>query len=43
MWRSQAEHDADADGLTLVKADNKTGYFGVSLNNPGKPSPTRRR
>ena len=26
MWRSQAE------GLTLLKADNKTGYFGVSCN-----------
>ena len=25
MWRSQAE----AEGLTLLKADNKTGYFGV--------------
>ena len=26
MWRSQAE----VDGLTLVKADNKTGYFCVA-------------
>ena len=25
MWRSQAE----AEGLTLLKADNKAGYFGV--------------
>ena len=25
MWRAQAE----AEGLTLLKADNKTGYFGV--------------
>ena len=35
MWRSQA----DAEGLTLLKADNKTGYFGVYHNNPGKPKP----
>ena len=35
MWRSQAE----AQGLTLLKADNKTGYFGVNLNNPGKSKP----
>ena len=26
-WRSQAE----AEGLTLLEADNKTGYFGVHL------------
>ena len=30
---------AEADGLTLLKADNKTGYFGVNLNNPGKAKP----
>ena len=35
MWRSQAE----AEGLTLLKADNKTGYFGVNLNYPGKAKP----
>ena len=34
MWRSQAE----ADGLTLLKADNKTGYYGVS-HQPGYPKP----
>ena len=34
MWRSQAE----AEGLTLVKADNTTGYFGVS-HQPGKTKP----
>ena len=33
MWRSQAE----AQGLTLLKADNKTGYFGVS-HKPGNPN-----
>ena len=35
MWRSQAE----AEGLTLLVADNKTGYLGVYLSNPGKPKP----
>ena len=35
MWRSQAE----AEGLTLLKADNKTGYFGVYLAKPGQPKP----
>ena len=35
MWRSQAE----AEGLTLLEADNKTGYFGVNLNKPGQPKP----
>ena len=35
MWSAQAE----AEGLTLLVADNKTGYFGVHLNNPGKPKP----
>jgi len=34
MWRSQAE----AEGLTLLEADNKTGYFGVS-HQPGKHKP----
>jgi hypothetical protein len=35
MWRSQA----DAEGLTLLKADNTTGYFGVALRSPGRPKP----
>ena len=39
MWRSQAEHDAEADGLTLVKADNKTGYFGMKLNQTSSTKP----
>ena len=34
MSTSQAE----AEGLTLLKADNKAGYFGV-YHNPGKPKP----
>ena len=35
MWRQQAE----AEGLTLLKADNKAGYFGVYLSYPGHPKP----
>ena len=34
MWRSQAE----AEGLTLLKADNKAGYFGVA-HQPGRCKP----
>ena len=30
---------AEAEGLTLLKADNKTGYFGVHVNNPGYLKP----
>ena len=35
MWSAQAE----AEGLTLLVADNTTGYFGVYLANPGQPKP----
>ena len=35
MWRSQAE----AEGLRLLKAENKTGYFGVHIKHPGQPKP----
>ena len=35
----KARQQAEAEGLTLLKADNKTGYFGVCLNNPGRPKP----
>ena len=35
MWTPQAE----AEGLKLLEADNKTGYFGVCLSNPGYPKP----
>ena len=34
MWLSQAE----AEGLTLLKADNKAGYFGV-YHHPGELKP----
>ena len=35
MWSAQAE----AEGLTLLVADNKAGYFGVYLNQPGQSKP----
>ena len=35
MWSAQAE----AEGLTLLVADNTTGYFGVHLSHPGQPKP----
>ena len=34
---------AQAEGLTLLVADNKTGYFGVYHNNPGKSKPYQAR
>ena len=39
MWSARAE----AERLTLLVADNKTGYFGVSLVKPGKPKPYQAR
>ena len=35
MWSAQAE----TEGLTLVVAENTTGYLGVYLDKPGKPKP----
>ena len=37
----EARQQAEAEGLTLLKADNTTGYFGVHLSNPAKPKPYR--
>ena len=39
----EARQQARAEGLTLLKADNKAGYYGVHLTRPASPSPTRRR
>eukprot|EP00964_Phaeocystis_antarctica_P101579 scaffold67028_cov55-Phaeocystis_antarctica.AAC.1 len=39
MWSAQAQ----AEGLTLRVAENKTGYFGVSLANPSSPKPYQAR
>ena len=38
MWSAQAE----AEGLTLLVAENKTGYFGV-YHHSGKPKPYEAR
>ena len=39
MVRPQAQ----AEKLTLLVADSKSGYFGVSLDKPGKPKPYQAR
>ena len=39
MRGAEARQQAQAERLTLLVADNKAGYFGVHLNNPGKPKP----
>ena len=43
LTSEEARQQAQAEGLTLVVADSKTGYFGVSLNQPGKPKPYQAR
>ena len=35
----EARQQAQAEKLTLLVAEGKTSYFGVSLPNPGKPKP----
>ena len=42
MWRSPMSR-AEAEGLTLLVADNKTGYYAVYLANPGHPKPYQAR
>ena len=39
MRSEEARQQAQAERLKLRVADNKTGYFGVHLNNPGQPKP----
>ena len=39
LTSEEARQQAQAEGLTLVVADNKTGYFGVYLSNPGSSKP----
>ena len=39
LTSEEARQQAQAEGLTLLVAENTTGYFGVCLNNPGKPKP----
>ena len=39
MTSEEARQQAEAEGLTLLVADSKAGYFGVTLNKPGQPKP----
>ena len=39
LTSEQARQQAQAEGLTLREADNKTGYFGVCLKNSGRRKP----
>ena len=37
LTSEEAKQQAQAEGLSLVKAENKTGYFGVHHKNNGQP------
>ena len=39
LTSEEAQQQARAEGLTLLKSDNKTGYFGVCHSYPGEPKP----
>eukprot|EP00964_Phaeocystis_antarctica_P124042 scaffold87722_cov54-Phaeocystis_antarctica.AAC.2 len=39
MLSEEARQQAQAEGLTLLVAESKTGYFGVCLIHPGQPKP----
>ena len=39
LTSDEARQRAEAEGLTLLKADNTAGYFGVYHTNPGQPKP----
>ena len=39
LTSEEARQQAQAEGLTLRVAKNKTGYFRVSLDQPGRPKP----
>eukprot|EP00964_Phaeocystis_antarctica_P044928 scaffold25824_cov58-Phaeocystis_antarctica.AAC.3 len=43
LTSEEARQQAQAEKLTLLVADNTTGYFGVDLANPGKPKPYQAR
>ena len=43
LTSQEARQQAQAEGLTLLVAENKAGYFGVSLANPGQPKPYQAR
>jgi hypothetical protein len=39
LTSEKARQQAQAEKLTLRMAENRTGYYGVHLNNPGRPKP----
>ena len=39
LTSEEARQQAEAEGLTLLKADNKAGYFGVHISKPGTSKP----
>eukprot|EP00964_Phaeocystis_antarctica_P117624 scaffold81429_cov59-Phaeocystis_antarctica.AAC.4 len=39
LTSEEARQQAQAEGLTLIVADNTTGYFGAHLGKPGQPKP----
>ena len=39
LTKDQARQQAQTEGLTLLVAENKTGYLGVYLSKPGQPKP----
>ena len=41
--RDATRQQAQAEGLTLLVAENKAGYLGVRLDNPGRPKPYQAR
>ena len=43
LTREEARQQAQAERLTLRAADSRTGYYGVSLPNPGCPKPYQAR
>ena len=43
MLSEEARQQARAEGLTLLVAENKTGYFGVSLHTSSKSKPYEAR
>lgn len=43
LTSEEALQQAKVDGLKLIKAKNKTSYYGVYHLGPGKPKPYTRR
>ena len=43
LTSEEARQQAQAEELMLLLADNKTGYYGVSLDKPGHPKPYQAR